>query len=83
MAFWGFVCGGTRPEIASSGKSEINAVLEVIIGSGDEALELNGTGDEGARLRWFGGLAKGVGIYNALDAINGGCEEFAVTCDCR
>ena len=83
MTFLDVLCGGTRSEISSSGKSEIDAVLEVIIGGGDETLEFNVTRDEGARSRGFGCLAKGVGIYNALDAIDGGCEEFAVTFDCR
>ena len=82
MTWCRFLWGGTRLKMSNRGKSEVNAVLEVIIGSGDEALELNGTGDEGARLRWFGGLAKGVGIYNALDVINGGCEEFCMVFDC-
>ena len=82
MTWCRFLWGGTRSKMSSRGKSEVNAVLEVIVGGGDEALELNGTGNEGARLRWFGGLAKCVGINNALDAINGGCEEFCVAFDC-
>ena len=67
--------------MSSRSKSEVNALLEVLTGGGDEALELNGTGDEGARLLGFCCLAKCVGIDNALDAINGCCEEFCLALD--
>ena len=82
MTWRGFVLGWMRSKMSSHGKSEANVLLKMVVGGGDEALELNGTGDEGARSRWFGGLAKCVGIDNALDAINSGGEECCVAFDC-
>ena len=37
-----------RPEVARCSKGQVNAVLKVVVGNGEETLELNGAWDEGA-----------------------------------
>ena len=56
MTWRGFLWGGMRSKMSSRGKSEVNALLEMFIGGGDEALELNGRGmrvqDSGGLVAW-------------------------------
>ena len=56
--------------MAGGGKSEVNALLKVVIGITDKCLELASAGDNGTRFGGFGGLAKGMGVDEVLDFID-------------
>ena len=58
MRGWGTVwCGGgfgrVRAKVTCGSKCEVDPLLEVVVRSCDELLELNGMGDESAQSLWF------------------------------